>query len=155
MKTSKIYLVEIHPLRKIINNRGYLMEIQRYDDFNFPGFGQAYITCTTPGIIKAWYRHERQTDQITVIKGSLLLALYDERDDSPTCGYIQEIKISDAEPLLVKIPSGVWHGFMADASEDVLVLHLNTAPWNIEKPDEDRLPLDSDRIPYIWPLNVT
>lgn len=150
MKYSKIHLVTINQLKKNINDRGYLIEIQRNDDTHFPGFGQAYITSTKPGITKAWYRHKQQTDQITVIKGTMLLTLYDSREHSPTYRHIQEIQINDSKPLLVQIPAGVWHGFKAISEEDVLLLHLNAAAWVSEKPDEERLPIDTDAIPYTW-----
>jgi dTDP-4-dehydrorhamnose 3,5-epimerase len=52
------------------------VEIQRADDKIFPGFGQVYITSTLPGIVKAWYRHTTQIDQIAVIVGLLKLVLY-------------------------------------------------------------------------------
>jgi len=76
--------VHIQPLKLLPNNRGRLMEVQRADDPNFPGFGQAYITSTYPGVVKAWYRHHRQIDQIAVVSGLLQLVLYDPRESSKT-----------------------------------------------------------------------
>ena len=66
--------VHVMPLKLVRNDRGRLMEIQRHDDAIFPGFGQVYVTATSPGVVKAWYRHHRQTDQIAPVTGSWTLA---------------------------------------------------------------------------------
>ena len=67
---STITGVEIVPLKKIENERGHLVEVQRADDVHYLGFGQTYVTCTLPGIVKAWYRHHRQFDQLIYCKFS-------------------------------------------------------------------------------------
>ena len=81
--TDPIRGVRVQELKVVRNERGGLMEVQRYDDDIFPGYAQSYITSTYPGIVKAWYRHRHQTDQITVITGNVALVLYDLRDDEP------------------------------------------------------------------------
>ena len=76
---DKIDGVRVVPLKLIRNERGRLIEVQRRDDAHFLGFGQAYITSTLPGVVKAWYRHARQIDQIALMKGTLKLVLFDSR----------------------------------------------------------------------------
>jgi dTDP-4-dehydrorhamnose 3,5-epimerase len=127
------------------------MEVQRRDDSHYPGFGQAYVTSTNPGVIKAWYRHSSQLDQIVLLTQSLHLVLYDTREHSNTRGHIQHIHLGESNPLLVQIPPGVWHGFRANGVEPSLLLHLNTAPFDFANPDEDRLAADDSTIPYSWP----
>lgn len=126
------------------------MEVVRSDDPHRPGFGQAYVTCTLPGVVKAWYRHHKQFDQIALVKGDLVVALYDSRKDSPTCDNLMEIRVSEQAPLLVKIPPGVWHGFKPLGNEPAYLLHLNSVAYNFEQTDEDRLPPDTPLIPYEW-----
>ena len=145
-------VVEV-PLKKIVNERGHLMEVQRSDDNHYLGFGQAYITSTAPGIVKAWYRHSTQHDQITLIRGALHLVLYDTRENSKTCHLLQHIHLEEDNPLLVQIPPGIWHGFKAVAAEPTLLLHLNSVPFNFTNPDEDRLAADDSSIPYHWGNN--
>jgi len=148
---KELDLVQLIPLKRMLNERGYLMEVQRNDDDHYSGFGQAYITATNPGVVKAWYRHKRQTDQITLIKGAILLVLYDERKGSPTYGNLQEIHLDEANPLLVQIPSGVWHGFMALNNEQAILLHLNSVSFHPSTPDEERLHPNDSNIPFCWP----
>lgn len=138
------------PLKKVMNDRGHLMEVQREDDPHYPGFGQAYITCTPPGVVKAWYLHHKQVDQIALVKGELVAALYDSRKDSLTCNNLLEIRISDQAPVLIQIPPGVWHGFKPLGNEPAYLLHLNSVAYDFEQTDEDCLPADTPLIPYEW-----
>ncbi|MGB5770164.1 MAG: dTDP-4-dehydrorhamnose 3,5-epimerase family protein [Crocosphaera sp.] len=142
--------VQVLPLKLLPNAKGRLMEVQRADDPWFPGFAQAYITSTFPGVIKAWYQHKVQLDQITVVKGLLKLVLYDGRDDSPTSGQVNTIFLGELAPKLVQIPPGIWHGFQAIGQEETFALHLNSVAFNMDNPDEERLPNDSPLIPYQW-----
>lgn len=142
--------VRIIPLRKVVNGRGHLMEVQREDDEHFVGFGQAYITCTLPGIVKAWYRHHRQIDQIALVRGAAVVVLFDDRQRSPTAGRTIECVFDDDSPALVQIPPGIWHGFQARSPQPLYLLHLNSVAQNVGNLDEDRLPPDSTDIPYAW-----
>lgn len=142
--------VNIVTLKTLSSTRGHLMEVQRVDEPDFHGFGQVYVTRTLPGIIKAWYRHKIQVDQIAIITGAIKLVLYDSRGESPTCGNIMEIVLEDTRPCRAIIPPGVWHGFQAALEREAFLLHLNSEPWHDTKPDEERLAPDTDKIPYRW-----
>jgi dTDP-4-dehydrorhamnose 3,5-epimerase-like enzyme len=149
-ETTVMQGVYFIPLKKVVNERGHLMEVQREDDSHFPGFGQVYITSTFPGTIKAWYRHHKQIDQIALLKGEVVLALYDSRESSPTNGKILDVLISEKNPKLVQIPPGIWHGFKAIGTEPAYLLHLNSVAYNFDDVDEDRLASDDPVIPYKW-----
>jgi dTDP-4-dehydrorhamnose 3,5-epimerase len=148
--TSSIQGVHIQPLKMLPNERGRLMEVQRADDEIFPGFGQVYVTQSYQGVVKAWYRHRVQIDQIAVISGLVKLVLFDTRDGSTTRGQLQEIILGELAPKLVQIPPGVWHGFKAIGPTDAFLLHLNSEPFDENKPDEDRLPSNDPSIPFQW-----
>ena len=149
MGTGEIDGVRIVPLKVVRNERGHLMEVQRRDDSHFLGFGQAYVTSTLPGVVKAWYRHARQIDQIALVKGRLKLVLFDSREDSPTHEVLQELTINESAPALVQIPAGIWHGFQA-ITEETFSLHLNSEPFQFDAPDEERIASDDPRIPFRW-----
>jgi dTDP-4-dehydrorhamnose 3,5-epimerase len=142
--------VHIQPLKLLPSPRGRLMEVQRFDDAIHPGFGQVYVTSTRPGIVKAWYRHHHQTDQIAPITGLVKLVLYDGRENSSTRATIMEIQLDESGPQLVQIPTGVWHGFKTIGGTEAFLVHLNSNPYIAEAPDEDRLPPDDPSIPYRW-----
>ena len=69
------------------------------------------MTTTYPQVVKAWHYHKVQDDFITCVKGMLKLVLYDDREGSPTRGEINEFFLGDYNPVLVKVPKMVYHGW--------------------------------------------
>ncbi|HZK66247.1 MAG TPA: dTDP-4-dehydrorhamnose 3,5-epimerase family protein [Chloroflexota bacterium] len=144
--------VKTKQLRVIPDERGFLMEMLRRDDEIFEGFGQSYITATYPGVVKGWHFHRKQTDHFVCIRGMAKVVLYDSREDSPTHGQVQEFFIGERNPLLVKIPPFVMHGFKAVGGEMAIIINIPTEPYDYKEPDEYRVPWDSPEIPYDWSL---
>lgn len=140
----------VKPLKRLLDERGYLMEILRNDDELFQHFGQAYVSACFPGIIKAWHCHERQYDFFCCVSGNLKVGLYDDRPDSPTRGQTATVVIGLLNPALVRIPPLVWHGFMAVGTETAVVLNLPTEPYDREHPDELRREALDPAIPFQW-----
>ena len=149
-KIRFIYGVEVKKLKIIRDKRGRLMEILRCDDTIFKKFGQCYFTTVYPKVTKAWHCHRYQDDHFTCVKGKILLALYDARYKSPTFGLINEFILSLDNPMLVKIPRGVYHGFKAKSSKEAMVVNIPTNTYNRTNPDELRRPLDDSDINYDW-----
>jgi len=144
--------VKLKKLKMIPDERGKLMEIFRCDDDIFIKFGQVYITTTYPDVVKAWHRHRIQTDNICCVKGMIKVALYDAREGSTTYGEIDEFFIGEHNPILISIPPGIYHGWKCVSDVESIVVNIPTEPYNREKPDEYRLPPDTDEIPYDWIL---
>lgn len=143
--------VEIKKLKVIPDDRGRLMEILRSDDSLFNKFGQVYITTANPGFVKAWHYHKKQDDHFTCVKGKIRLVLYDGREDSETKGEVQEFLISlEENPILVKIPAGVYHGFESAINEESIVVNTPTETYNYDEPDEFRIDPFKNDIPYKW-----
>ena len=71
-------------LNLITDDRGWLMEILRRDWDVFKEFGQVYVTTAYPHVVKAWHMHKKQIDHISCLKGTIKLALYDNRVNSKT-----------------------------------------------------------------------
>ncbi|RJX29140.1 MAG: dTDP-4-dehydrorhamnose 3,5-epimerase, partial [Dethiobacter sp.] len=63
---------------------------------------------------------------------------------------INEFFLGDYNPLLIRIPQLVLHGFKALGSREALLLNCPSEPYNHENPDEYRVPPDSGNIPYSW-----
>jgi dTDP-4-dehydrorhamnose 3,5-epimerase len=142
--------VETKQLKVIPDERGRLMEILRSDEDVFETFGQVYLTTTYPGVVKAWHMHTGQTDNITCVQGMIKLALYDPREGSPTRGEVQQFYLGVHNPLLVKIPPNVYHGWMCVGPEEALILNCPTEAYNAQDPDEIRLDPHENDIPYDW-----
>ncbi|MFQ5919966.1 MAG: dTDP-4-dehydrorhamnose 3,5-epimerase family protein [Thermoplasmata archaeon] len=146
--------VAVRELKQIHDERGYLMEMLRSDWPEFEKFGQCYVTTANPGIVKAWHLHKLQTDHFVVLRGTAKVACYDDRDDSETKGEVAEFFPGEANPLLIKIPPNVYHGFTPAGSEPVYLVNLPTRLYDYEEPDEYRLPFDSPDVPYDWDVQV-
>lgn len=137
-------------LKVLPDERGRLMEILRRDDDLFLNFGQVYMTTTYPNVVKAWHKHEKQTDNIACIQGMIKLALYDAREKSPTFKEVDEFYLGIHDPLLIQIPAGVYHGWMCVTQEEAVVINIPTEPYDYEHPDEQRLDPHENDIPYDW-----
>jgi len=142
--------VKITKLTKLVDDRGYLMEILRSDDADFQRFGQVYVTVCLPGMVKAWHLHRRQTDYFCIIRGAAKIGLYDGREGSPTYRQTQTVYLSELESCRLQIPPGVWHGQMALGGEPCYLLNVPTELYNYQDPDEVRRdPFDND-FGYDW-----
>ncbi|MBN1361474.1 MAG: dTDP-4-dehydrorhamnose 3,5-epimerase family protein [Sedimentisphaerales bacterium] len=136
--------------RVMPDERGRLGEIMRVDDPWFEKFGQVYFTTTYPGVVKAWHYHARQTDHFYVVRGTVKVGLYDGREDSPTRGVVHEFYLGEHSPGLVRIPTGVQHGWMCVGTTEAIIVNVVSEPYNYAEPDEFRThPHDND-IPYDW-----
>jgi len=137
-------------LRLIPDERGYLMEMFRSDWPEYEQFGQVYVTAVYPGVVKGWHYHRKQDDHFICVSGMAKVVLYDDREGSPTRGVLNEFFIGEQNPMLVKIPKGVYHGFKGIGESLTLIVNVPTQLYNYEEPDEYRLPPHTDQIPYDW-----
>ena len=145
--------VEIKPLVRHADDRGYLAELLRADEPIFSGFGQANVTLTYPGVVKAWHYHRLQDDLWACVSGMIRVGLYDMREGSPTFGETSELYLGDYSPQLVKIPVGVAHGYAVLSATPAILIYFVTEPYNRDAPDEYRIPWDSPNIPFDWSVH--
>ena len=113
--------VKVRKLRLIPDERGFLMEMMRTDWDEFEKFGQTYITAVYPGVVKGWHYHQKQTDHFICVHGMAKVVLYDGREGSPTQGEINEFFMGTLNPIMLKIPRGVMHGFKGISEEMTLL----------------------------------
>jgi dTDP-4-dehydrorhamnose 3,5-epimerase len=152
-------------LKVIPDERGRLMECLRNDDELFIGFGQFYMTTTLLGVVKGWHLHDVQWDNIVCVKGMLKLALYDGRgvdgvaaapglERSPTAGQLDQLFIGEHNPLLVRVPPGVWHGWKCVGTDEAYIVNAPTEVYKYDAPDQRELPHDTPEIPYDWGVKL-
>ncbi len=149
-RSGYIHGVIIKPLRLARDERGWLTEILRADDPLFQKFGQVYVTVARAGVVKAWHSHRVQTDHLAVVAGEARIALYDDRDGSPTRGNVVDVVAGERDPVLIIIPPGVYHGFKSTGDAPAYVVNVPTELYNYDEPDELRRPYDDPAIPYDW-----
>ena len=149
-RTSMIDGVVVSPLRQIIDERGKVMHMLREDSSIFQRFGEIYFSCTHPGAIKAWHLHKKMTLNYAVIYGELKFVLFDDREDSPTRGRVQEIFLSPENYCLVTVPPLIWNGFKGIGTKTTIVANLATLPHDSSE-IERKEPFDK-MIPYNWQI---
>ena len=147
---SEIHDVTVTPLRRIPDERGAVFHMLREDSPVFERFGEIYCSTVYPGVVKGWHIHKRMTLNYAVPSGMVKLVCFDDREDSPTRGAVQELHVGDLNYVLVTIPPLVWNGFKGEGTGPALIANCATIPHD---PDEiDRVdPFDND-IPYDWAL---
>lgn len=125
---------------------GPVLHLLRGQALNEVAQGEIYFSEVLPGCIKAWKRHRRQTQNFAVPSGRLLLAVYDDRQDSPSRGICVSLELGRPDAWgLLRIPPMLWYGFAALGREPALICNCADLPHD---PDEaERLPLDAPGLP--------
>jgi len=141
--------VEIHPLRRIPDERGTIYHMLKRTDAHFRDFGEIYFSSVYQGAIKGWHRHRQMILNYACVYGRIKLVLYDDRSQSPTRGELMEVFLGPDNYSLVVVPPQVWNGFKGMASESVVAncATLPHDPAEIERKDPF-----SNEIPYDWTL---
>lgn len=149
--SGKIHGVSVRKILTHAHDRGNFREILRDDDHLLRRFGQASMTVTYPGVVKAFHYHRRQDDLWYFVSGNAQIVLHDLRKDSPTFGVTQELFAGDhAEPFLLLIPVGVAHGYRVLGNLPAVLLYFTTESYHIGDPDEERIAWDDPSIGFDW-----
>jgi dTDP-4-dehydrorhamnose 3,5-epimerase len=143
-KPPTINGVVLKELNPIPDGRGDLIELWSEPWIKLNGLVQpkhCYQSGTDFGVVKCWHLHSVHTDQMTVTRGKIQIVMADVRKDSPTLGHVNSIFISFEKPRLLKIPTGIMHGWKCLSQPEVLVVNFQTHvydpkdeykfPWNI------------------------
>ena len=117
--------VEIRPIKKYIDERGWLAEIFRKDEMNKSLLPvMSYFSMTSPGITRGPHEHVGQTDYFCFIGPSnFKVTLWDNRKKSSTFqGKIQVI-VGEDSPSIVIVPEGVVHAYQNVGGKDGAVIN--------------------------------
>ncbi len=142
--------VKVKHLVRHPDDRGFFEEILRDDDLLLERFGQASMSKTYPGVIKAFHYHERQDDVWFFPVGNAQVVLYDLRQASPTSGETNVFYMGEDNPIVLLIPRGVAHGYRTLGESPAVIIYFTTQAYAPDNPDEKRLPYDDPRIGFDW-----
>ncbi len=142
--------VHVKPLVRHPDDRGFFQEILRNDDHLLRQFGQASLSMSYPGVIKAFHYHERQDDLWFFPVGSAQVVLYDGRKNSPTGGMTHVLYPGEDNPQLIVIPVGVVHGYRVLGNKPAMIVYFTTESYNPHDPDEKRLAWNDATIGFDW-----
>jgi dTDP-4-dehydrorhamnose 3,5-epimerase len=104
--------VEVRPLKKFSDQRGWLAEIYRIDELEAclrPVM--AYVSETSPGVTRGPHEHREQIDYFCFLSSTFEIILWDNRPQSPTFWRKQKIVAGEENPCVVVVPEGVVHAY--------------------------------------------
>ena len=110
---GKIQDVVVYPIRKFVDERGWLAELFRHDEIAEEFYPtMAYISVTEPGVQRGPHEHVDQADLFCFIgPGNFKLRLWDNRETSPTYRYIMTMFVGADNAQAVIVPKGVAHAY--------------------------------------------
>lgn len=144
--------IEIIPLKQIKDDRGKIMHMMRNDSNYFKKFGEIYFSTVNFNYIKAWHLHKKNTLNYVCLSGKVKLVLFDKRVKSETYNEFQELFMSPDDYYLVKIPPGIWNGFIGLSKPDSIIANLIDNPH--DESEMVRLPHDSNEFEYNWKKKI-
>jgi len=141
--------VRVKESRNVIKGNGHLTEMYRRDWLDADQeIEQVFQVAINPGGLSAWHAHGFTSDRLFAISGSLLIVLYDGRQNSATHGLVNEFRCGLARPTLIVVPPGIWHGVHNIGHEPAILINMVDKAYRYEDPDHWRLPADTGEIPY-------
>ena len=140
--------VGIKALKRIGDERGMVLHMLRRDWDIFKDFGEIYFSTVNDGIVKGWKRHKRMIQNFAVPMGNAQFVLYDDRQNSPTKGEIQEVFLGADNYVLLTLPPLLWYGFTGVGDGPLIIANCTSIPHDPEE-IETRDPADFG-IPYAW-----
>ncbi|WP_281889214.1 dTDP-4-dehydrorhamnose 3,5-epimerase family protein [Paenibacillus sp. YYML68] len=138
------------PLVKHCDDRGFFMELLREDDSIYGRFGQASMSTSYPGVIKAFHYHKLQDDIWFFPSGHAQVVLHDMRSDSASYGKTDVYYMGEDVPYLLFIPRGVAHGYRVLGQTPATIVYFTNMAYDPKQPDEYRIAYDDPAIGFDW-----
>jgi len=141
---GKIQDVVVYPLKKVVDERGWLCELFRHDEIAEEFYpAMAYISLTEPNTQRGPHEHVEQADLFCFLGASnFKLRLWDNRENSPTFRNVMTLFVGADNPQAVIVPIGVVHAYKNVGSEKGMVINcpnrLYMGAGKLEKIDEIR-----------------
>jgi len=136
--------VKITPIRKFVDERGWLAELFRHDEVEAEFHpAMAYISVTLPGVLRGPHEHVDQADLFGWVgPGDFKVTLWDNRKDSPTFGNRMELFMGVSNPGSIIVPKGVVHCYRCVSVEPGWVFN---APNQLYAGQDKKSPVDEVR----------
>lgn len=100
--------------------------------------GQVNFSVMYPHVIKAWHRHQKQTDFWMCCTGNLKVGVH-----CADTGESWLATIGEKRPGVMIIPPPLWHGAATIGHEPAGLLYYVTHAYDASSPDEERRAYDS------------
>ncbi|MFH1586463.1 MAG: WxcM-like domain-containing protein [Candidatus Diapherotrites archaeon] len=125
--------IEIIPLEKKEDERGWLMEILKKGQLSKKEFGQFFVTTAKPGKVKGNHYHLGHDEFFCVIKGKGKLVM-----KHIETGETKKLEIGEGNMITVKITPKWSHGIKNIGKDEMFLLAYSDAEFDEKKPDTFR-----------------
>jgi len=124
-KKGSIDGVEIRPIKKYSDERGWLAEVFRGDEIKKSILPvMSYLSVTHPGVTRGPHEHVAQTDYFCFLGPSnFKVTLWDNREKRSTFKNKIELVVGEAAPTVVVVPEGVVHAYQNIGETEGLVVN--------------------------------
>jgi dTDP-4-dehydrorhamnose 3,5-epimerase len=156
--------VRIHRLRRLVDDRGFFLEVFRSRAAGSHGADLAefwsgvdaaqinYSIVNADDHIKGLHYHLEQEDiWFCPPPSKIKIVLYDVRKNSPTFRKTQVVVAGDGQDVVVRIPEGVAHGYRP-LTNPCALLYVVTRPFDLASPDEYRIAWDHPDVKKLWEI---
>lgn len=135
--------VHVVRTRNVVTRNGYMTELFR-SDWPQTGYDARHVIINRwdSPLATDWFSHQKQTDHVSVILGRVMVALYDNRPDSPTAEKTMTVRCDWADPQTVIVPPNVFHAFKVLIAPMIMLTTI-THTYDYDDPDHWRLTGDS------------
>ncbi len=117
--------VIVKEILKYSDDRGFLSELFRADEFSSYKPEMAYMSYTNPGVVRGPHEHVAQSDLFVFLgPGKFMVHLWDRRQDSDTYEEKMEIEAGEDKPLAILVPPGVVHGYKCTSPSPAMSLNF-------------------------------
>jgi dTDP-4-dehydrorhamnose 3,5-epimerase len=144
MGAMKLADILVTPLRQIETAGGDVLHAMKQTDAGYTGFGEAYFSWVSAGVIKAWKRHTQMTMNVVVPVGQVRFVFRCVNADGADDFRVEDIGTN--RYARITVPPDIWFGFQGLHAHQSLVLNIASIPHD---PNEvERLALTD--INYDW-----
>ena len=105
------------------------------------GYGQISVNVSKPGIVKGEHWHHTKHEKFVVVAGNGVIRLRHVYG-----GEVLSYMVDGAAPAVVDIPPGYTHNIENLGSTDMVTLMWASEPFDPNRPDTYRLPVNPDEI---------
>ena len=135
--------IEVFPLRKFADERGWFAELARLSEMPKQP-RQTNLSFSRAGTIRGLHYHERGQDDLFVCLQGRARVVALDRESGKTFSE----DIGDDNFVAIYVPGHLAHGY--EALTDVLMLYHVTEEYEPADPDEHQVPWDDPRVVDLW-----
>ena len=130
--------LQCNKVESFIDDRGFLSQILPEGDESF-NIKRIYSTGNfSKGTIRGFHKHSREKKAFFVTSGVAKFVAVDDRKERPTYKQINTFVLSQLNPSVLVVPTGIYTGWMS-LDDKTVIIGISSEPFDKNKPDDERL----------------